>query len=370
MKKKVALSSLITATAASLMFAPSSDAASTEQAVQFQMDQLTYSNESVKHLLATAPFELHGHVMVPLREMALSLGSNVTWDQTNPTTTLSGPAFGEIKLTIDSNIALNAQGEQIQLPERVKLEKGSVFVPLRSVAVLMKAQLKWEPSSRTVTVSQHSDSADRIHVNYDFNKDKQGWNGGFSDLPVDYNPDIYELEHTRELIPLTDQHEPKYGLKLSGVNRSDDLFMFLSRDVGGLIPNTTYDVKMNFAMYTEQKAGLGGVGGAPAESVYVKAGIVNKEPKAVKVNTAGNPYYRMNVDIGEQSNSGEDAKVIGNIAKPDPDKEGFQRVDFEYSATVTSNAHGKIYLLIGTDSGFEGLSTLYYSDIQVTATPK
>ncbi|GAE05303.1 hypothetical protein JCM10914_1399 [Paenibacillus sp. JCM 10914] len=127
---------------------------------------------------------------------------------------------------------------------------------------------------------------------------------------------------------------------------------------------------MSFAMYTDQQGGMVGIGGAPAESVFVKAGIVNKEPRAVVVEEAGTPYYRMNVDIGNQSISGEDAKVIGDITKPNPDKAGFQRVDFDYSATVTSNAQGEIYLLIGTDSGFEGLTTLYYNDIKVAATPK
>ncbi|WP_054955733.1 copper amine oxidase N-terminal domain-containing protein [Paenibacillus dakarensis] len=371
MKKKLALSGLITATAASLMFNPTSSAAeSTQQSVQFQMDQLSYSVESDKHLLETAPFELHSHSMVPLREMALSLGSQVTWNQTDQSITLSGRSFRDITLTIDSNIAVNAHGEQIQLPEHVRLVNGRVFVPARSVALLMNAKLVWEPGSRTVTVSQHLDSADPIYINYDFNKDEQGWKGGFSELPVDYNPDTYELKHTRELIPLPEQQEPKYGLKLSGINQNGDLFMFLSRGVGGLKPNTDYDVKMNFAMYTDQKAGSDGVGVAPAESVFVKAGIVNKEPQALTVKDAENLYYRMNLDIGYQSSNGENATVIGDIRKPDPGKEGFQRVDFDYSATVTTDAQGKIYLLIGTHSGFEGLSTLYYSDIQVTATPK
>ncbi len=368
MKTKVALSSLMTATAASLMFTSSSDAASINQSVQFQLNSSSYSDASGEHLLATAPFELHGHSMVPLREMAVSLGSNIAWNQTNQTATLSGPPFEEIKLTVNSDIAVHAQGESIQLPERVRLEKGSVFVPVRSVAVLMKAQLKWDSASRTITVSKDTDQADPIHVSFDLNKDEQGWQGGFSDLPVNYNPDIYNLDYAREHIP--DQSEPKYGLKLKGNNRSDDLFMYLTRGIGGLTPNTTYDVKMKFTLYTEQEAGAGGVGGAPAESVFVKAGIVNKEPKAVKEEVEGNPYYRMNVDIGSQSNSGKDAKVIGDIRKPDPDREGFQRVDFDYNATVTSNAKGEMYLLIGTDSGFEGLTTLYYSDIEVTAAPK
>ncbi|GAE05302.1 copper amine oxidase N-terminal domain-containing protein [Paenibacillus sp. JCM 10914] len=201
MNKKIALSGLIAATAASMMFTPPLEAATT-QSVQFQMNQLSYSNDSGKHALTTAPYELRGHSMVPLRALATSLGSNVSWNQSNQTTTLSGPSYDDIKLTVNSNIAIDADGRQIKLPERVTLVKGSVFVPVRSMAVLMKAQLKWESGTRTVTVTKPSDAANHIQRSYNFAADKQGWKGGFSDLPVDYDPDIYELEHTRNLFRL------------------------------------------------------------------------------------------------------------------------------------------------------------------------
>jgi hypothetical protein len=76
----------------------------------------------------------------------------------------------------------------------------------------------------------------------------------------------------------------------------------------------------------------------------------------------------MNIDKGIQMESGTDAVYIGNITKPDSDKEGYQPVNFEYNTTVTTNGNGELFVLIGSDSGYEGLTTLYYDDIQLSAT--
>lgn len=143
--------------------------------------------------------------------------------------------------------------------------------------------------------------------------------------------------------------------------------MFLSRKVDGFVPNTIYQVKMSFAMYTKEKEGSLGIGGSPASAVIVKAGILNKEPVPIVVSDGGSRYYRMNIDKGNQSAGGSDVKKLGNIAKPDSSQDGYQRVNMEYNAKVKANAKGELFLLIGVDSGFEGLTTLYFDDVNVTA---
>jgi hypothetical protein len=370
MNKKMALSGLIIATAASLVYAPQSHAAEVTKSVHFKLDQTSYSNNIGKYLLAEAPYELHGISMVPLRAMAESLGVGVNWNPTSQTTTLSGQSFDQIKLSVNTNIAINAKGEKIKLPERVKMIKGSLFVPARSMAVLMGAKANWTSSSRTITITANANIQDSIKIGYHFDGNNEGWKGGFSDLPVDYNKDIYELEHVRELLPLGDANKTNYGLKLKGHNRSDDLFMFLSRNVGGFTPNTTYQVKLDFAIYTDVADGMIGIGGSPGSSVIVKAGILNKEPLSVETTGDGEKYYRMNIDKGNQSTGGTDAKIVGNVTKPDSEKAGYQRKNFEYNATVKTNAKGELFLLVGVDSGFEGLTTLYVDDINVTAIQK
>ena len=265
---------------------------------------------------------------------------------------------------------MNEKGEQIKLPESVKQVKGSLVVPAKSIAGLIGAKVNWTSSTRTITITQNTEVRDSITFSYDFSQGNDGWKGDFADLPVDYNKDIYELQFARELLPLGDANKTNYGLKLKGVNRSDDLFMFLTRKVDNLAPNTAYQVKLDFGMYTSEAGGMVGVGGSPSEAVKVKAGVLNKEPAAVQKDDGGGMHYRMNIDKGNQSEGGADAKILGDITKPDSGKEGYQRVNFSYSATVTTNAKGELFLLIGTDSGFEGLTTLYFDDVKLTATQK
>jgi hypothetical protein len=117
-----------------------------------------------------------------------------------------------------------------------------------------------------------------------------------------------------------------------------------------------------------------GVGGAPGEAVTLKVGATPSEPRVVQ--EAG--VLRINVDKGAQEQGGEDATVAGNIANgvdceevEDLNSSGFvsvQRVQI-HNELVTANALGEIWLLVGTDSGFEGLTRLYYRRIDVELVP-
>ena len=368
--KKIGIVSLMVIVLSSTVHVPQTQAAPALDTVQFQISQHSYTNGSGQHSLPVTPFILQDNSMVPLRALAQSLGAAVKWDQANQTVTLTGQPFGQLKMKVNTTVAVNENGEQVELPESIRLVKGNLVVPAKSIASLMGATVEWIPSSHTITISKNIENSDSIHFNYDFNTETEGWEGDFADLPVDYNKDIYELQHTRELLPIDGDNKTNYGLKLKGSNRSDDLFMFLTKKIENLASNTEYHVKLDFSMYTSVAGGSFGIGGAPSESVYVKAAVLNKEPIAVQLDDGGGLYYRMNIDKGNQSMGGEDAKVLGNITKLDSGKEGYQRKNFSYTATVTTNAKGELFLLIGTDSGFEGLTTLYFDDIKLTATEK
>ena len=68
---------------------------------------------------------------------------------------------------------------------------------------------------------------------FTFDNDAEGWMVGFADLPVDYDQSIYELDHAHR--PLPDGLEGS-GIYIQGHNRSDDLFMFMKKQVRGLSP--------------------------------------------------------------------------------------------------------------------------------------
>lgn len=207
---------------------------------------------------------------------------------------------------------------------------------------------------------------DEIDLSFDFESDAQGWMVRFADLPVDYDNSIYELDHGHRTLP--DGLEGS-GIYVQGHNRSDDLFMFLKRRVDGLKPNTTYAVSLSIDLATNVSAGLIGIGGSPGESVFVKAGASTIEPLTEE---DSNRYLRMNIDKGNQSRGGESMVVLGNVANPDVQNREYRIKTLNNGGlplSVTTDGEGGLWLIAGTDSGFEGLSRLYYDRIAYTFSP-
>ena len=199
-----------------------------------------------------------------------------------------------------------------------------------------------------------------MEFSFTFDDDAEGWAVGFADLPADYDQSIYELDHAHR--PLPDGLEGN-GIYVQGHNRSDDLFMFLTKRVKGLQPSATYAVSMSVDLATNVAAGLIGIGGSPGESVYVNAGASAVEP-GTAMDSIG--HLRMNIDKGNQSQGGEAMVVIGNVAHPDVTGSEYRikTLGNEGQAlTVETDGEGTLWLIVGTDSGFEGLTTLYYDRI-------
>ncbi|MCY4527959.1 MAG: hypothetical protein OXD46_02860 [Chloroflexi bacterium] len=198
---------------------------------------------------------------------------------------------------------------------------------------------------------------------FDFMSDAEGWMVGFADLPVDYNQSIYELHHEHRQLP---DGLAGSGIFVQGHNRSDDLFMFLKRRSDGLRPNTTYAVSVSIDLATNVQAGLFGIGGSPGESVFVKAGASTIEPL---VEEDSNRHLRMNIDKGNQSRGGESMVVLGNVAHPEVANREYRIKTLDNTdlpLSVTTDSEGRVWLIVGTDSGFEGLSQLYYARISYT----
>lgn len=209
-----------------------------------------------------------------------------------------------------------------------------------------------------------------ISISFNFDNSEDAWAGDFADLPSDEGTEtFYELDFQYADIPVNGQESK--GLYIKGNNHSDDLFMYITRKLtteDGLEPNTEYNVDLSFDMATNVPRDMLGVGGSPGSSIYVKAGIVNVEP-IVEVDSNG--YNRINIDKANQSQSGEDMILLGNIEKLETDEmssrdDSFQYKPFEASFEVTTNEEGEAWIIIGTDSGFEALTELYYDDIDVT----
>lgn len=198
---------------------------------------------------------------------------------------------------------------------------------------------------------------------FSFRDSLSGWEGDFADYPEDSS--TYHLKASHDTLPFNiNADSTRKAIRLSGINRSDDLFMFIKRKISGLRKNTPYEVLMNVKLASNVPTNAAGAGGAPGESVYVKVGASTVEP--VRELVSG--YYQMNIDKGNQSEGGENMVVVGHVGVADKTTNYTIISRFNNSTNpvyATSNELGELWLIVGTDSGYEGLTKLYYTQVDV-----
>lgn len=199
------------------------------------------------------------------------------------------------------------------------------------------------------------------NMNFDFASNNSGFVPIFADYPNDKDADqFYELDYGWKEIPV---EKAGKGLFISGNNHSDDLFMGYYKELDGFTPNDTYTVEVSFQLATDADGGMIGIGGSPGSSVYVKCGITPQKPAV----TVGDLHdYRLNIDKGNQAMDGKDMAMVGTIEKHETLEPGkYELNDYNATLKMTANQEGKAYLIIGTDSGFEGTTSYYISNISL-----
>ena len=198
-------------------------------------------------------------------------------------------------------------------------------------------------------------------MNFDFEGGDSGFLPIFADLPaVEGTEEFYELEHGHVTVPVEGAGK---GMFLSGNNHSDDLFMGYYRELAGLTPGERYVFQVTFQLATDVEGGLIGIGGSPGASVYVKGGVTARKPVAAETEER---YYRLNLDKGNQGTGGADMALLGDMEKYAPQRPGeYEFKTFAFAAEAVPGEDGKVYLILGTDSGFEGTSSWYADNISV-----
>jgi hypothetical protein len=201
---------------------------------------------------------------------------------------------------------------------------------------------------------------------WDFTSDEEGWTGAFCDYPPSGMG--YDLMFGWAALP--PGVPAGGGLRFNGNNHSDDLFMYITTAITGLRPSTGYLMNVVVVIATNASAECGGIGGSPGASVTMKIGASAIAPSA-QLNNLG--WLQLNLDKGNQSVGGTDLKVVGNISNTLPCITGMPPYEAKTltlsNFAVTSSADGKVFAVIGTDSGFEGITTLFYDRVSITLTP-
>ena len=116
--------------------------------------------------------------------------------------------------------------------------------------------------------------------------------------------------------------------------------------------------------------GAVGVGGAPGESVFIKAGATTSEPGTI----VDRGFVLADFDKGNQSVDGASARLLGHAgvrkALDDPSvKLKLLPWGRREPVVVQAGPDGRIWAIVGSDSGFEGSTELWIVRAQVRVTP-
>jgi hypothetical protein len=207
---------------------------------------------------------------------------------------------------------------------------------------------------------------------FDFARTDEGWTADVADYTIERKDAIDFIAEHRPLPSPLDR--TRGGLFTAGDNPFDDLFMFWKGRVAGLRPDRTYTVEFTIEFATNVPKTVGGIGGSPDTSVFVKVGASDIEPASMAGPIGSCPSFRycLNIDKGNQSQSGADAIVIGTAGNLSG-TETWELKELRSGPTrlaVTPNADGSVWLLVGTDSGFEGRTSLYYTRVVAQFGPR
>lgn len=206
-----------------------------------------------------------------------------------------------------------------------------------------------------------------VELSYDFEAGDEGWNAALANIPAD-DEDLYEFDVDHTTSPVDDEDGALY---FSALNPNEDLFMFASKQISGLDPNTQYTVSYTIDLAPSVVIDTTGLvvdtTDAPAlenDTVFIKAGATGEEPET---EIDENDFLDfIGIDIGEPGVDGADFVVLGSFSADTTDV-GFteQTVSTESPFPVMTNDNGDLWLLIGTESS-GNFTEIYISNVDVT----
>ena len=207
-------------------------------------------------------------------------------------------------------------------------------------------------------------------VEFTWESGLEGWEMGYADYPaglsLDDSLNLYGMTYGHSVLPASIQPQQK-GIRLAGHNRSDDLFMYAFGRVNGLVPGATYDILFDLEIASDAPTHAVGIGGAPGESVYIKAGATSTRPSVEVIDG----WYRMTIDKGNQSQGGKDMAVVGHAGVAHGTTQyTLIRRENAVPLQATADDQGRLWVIVGSDSGFEGYTELYYANLRMTLTKR
>ena len=116
-------------------------------------------------------------------------------------------------------------------------------------------------------------------------------------------------------------------------------------------------------------------GGPPGEALIIKGGATDALPANVQQpGSGGFTFVTTNFDHGGQRNPGANAAVMGDLAFGGGTCTGgvYQLKTLNTGGNgvrIRSDSQGRLWLILGSDSGFEGLTKFYFLEGFANLTP-
>lgn len=212
-----------------------------------------------------------------------------------------------------------------------------------------------------------------FHTNF---SEESNWQAGFADYPKG-KEDEWMLEAQAQAEFELETGGTAMGYRLQSFNKSDDTKMFLKQKVEGLKANAWYELmfKVGLASNVAGQGSCSGIGGSP-DALTVKLGAATTEPETIEGSNGTEVYQYLNIDLGQQTQRGLDGMAAGNIGidnfpncDTQYDKFGVKTITTEaQSFQVRADDRGEAWVILATDSGFEGLSTIYFTEAAISFT--
>lgn len=237
--------------------------------------------------------------------------------------------------------------------------------------VLLLASCKNEVENNSVIIleTDFNKAANQLKSTLVSDKEIDGWKAVFAEYP-EKDADFYELESGIKNLP-SPLDQTKKAFMLSGNNHSDALQMYLVKQLSGLEPNTRYTIETEVELASKYPNGSVGIGGSPGNAVHL---ISKFATDGYTLNSGKNEFDNVELVLNKVDALPESILNIdlGDVSIPS-EEYIYQLIDRKKSSTpdmVITDNQGKIWAIVGTWSGFEGISTLYYTRIKITLTEK
>lgn len=135
-----------------------SETASPKTETQPDKKQVTVLIDGVKQTFDQPAIVKNGSTLVPLRGVFEALKADVKWDQSSQTVT-ANKGDTTIKLTVGQSTAI-VNSKTVTLAAKAEVINGSTMVPLRFVSEALGADVKWDNATSTAIITSPAGNVD------------------------------------------------------------------------------------------------------------------------------------------------------------------------------------------------------------------